>query len=342
MSVQIPFDFNQTSYTQNDFDTKWIDVDLELDYVYLIVIPLISLFGFILNIIIIIIFSNKSFKEIMYKYLKMESIFICINLTIQMLRPVYFYKLSWFSRSQISLIYNEYLLNYMVSCLEMTAFILHILAIIDYYLLASNLNQKFKIFYKFSYIKISISIIIITMICFIFLCFEYSIEQKFVVEVNRTNHVINDKIIYIYKDTEFRKTVLFKIIELTVFSIRDGVLLIILIILNILIYFQVVKAIINKRNILKSNNQIPIKSAKVTVMVIFGCLNNIMGRTPILIDFILINAIGWNDTIAIVNKFACLAVYISYFFKFFLFLFFNQRFKKIVFNFSTSIFKLFK
>ena len=344
---------------------------MECIVVYIYVIPLISIIGFILSILCFLIFSNKDFKETLYKYLQVESLLISINLFIQTFRPVYFYNESYFSKSLFSQAYSFYILYYFVSSLEMASFILHIMSSLDFFLLISNLTQKLSFYKKLNYKIVSIIICLFSILIYIYILFIKEIRSHDVLFINAENEIISYSIIYLSYDTEFSKTISKKVIEIAVVVLRDGIFLLTLVILNIVIYLHVRKSIMKKKKMLKqkdkdngtmikteasiddvsvSNNQTNGKKSnserkssraqyKLTIMVIIGSLNCILGRLPILTDFIVQNIIGWNDQVKLLNMYACLAVYVSYSIYFFLYMYTNKRFNKIFFQYLQIIFK---
>ena len=344
---------------------------MECIVVYIYVIPLISIIGFILSILCFLIFSNKDFKETLYKYLQVESLLISINLFIQTFRPVYFYNESYFSKSLFSQAYSFYILYYFVSSLEMASFILHIMSSLDFFLLISNLTQKLSFYKKLNYKIVSIIICLFSILIYIYILFIKEIRSHDVLFINAENEIISYSIIYLSYDTEFSKSIWKKVIEIAVVVLRDGILLLTLVILNIVIYLHVRKSIMKKKKMLKqkdkdngtmikteasiddvsvSNNQTNGKKSnserkssraqyKLTIMVIIGSLNCILGRLPILTDFIVQNIIGWNDQVKLLNMYACLAVYVSYSINFFLYMYTNKRFNKVFFQYLQIIFK---
>lgn len=53
--------------------------------------PLIGLIGLVLNSLVVFIFSTRGFLEpVLYKYLQLEAVFICFDLAITVLKPVYY------------------------------------------------------------------------------------------------------------------------------------------------------------------------------------------------------------------------------------------------------------
>lgn len=53
--------------------------------------PIVGLIGLLFNMIVVVVFSTRSFKEpILYKYLQIEAVLICFDLTITVFKPIYY------------------------------------------------------------------------------------------------------------------------------------------------------------------------------------------------------------------------------------------------------------
>jgi hypothetical protein len=221
------------------------------------------------------------------------------------------------------------------------------MATFDFYALISN-NSKFK---YMSFLKNKMNIIAtfaLSSILYSYQLFMFDIVSYQILEVDSNQTILNQRIIYEAKSNEFYKSIFKKTIEMLVSIYRDGILLSILIILNILIYVKVIKALRNKNLLLNTksnNNQQQLNGAstknasskahnKMVLMVLIGSTNVFLGRIPILIDFILSNLIKNHE---LLNKLAVLAVYVSYSINFFLYYYTNIRFRKV---FNQYILKL--
>ena len=60
------------------------------DVLQMFVNPAICLIGFFLSILIFFVFSCSHFKEISYKYLKIQAIFFACNSLIIIIQPIYY------------------------------------------------------------------------------------------------------------------------------------------------------------------------------------------------------------------------------------------------------------
>lgn len=354
-----------TTTTEN-----WVWIDLQMFPIYLYISPTIAIIGVILSIFCFIILSDSEFKETLYKYLKVETIFIGVNLLLTCFRPFHYNKVNWSSKTYFSYFYLIYGLYYFASTLEMAAVVTQICSTLDFYLLISNYHQKFRVFRILAYYKlVSLAIFIVSALLYIYQFFDKTLTGYWVAFEENDNITI--KLLYRDEATEFDKTLAKKVLEMGVFLLRDLVFLGLLIFLNVLIYLRVKQTMKNKKSVLKYmlnnreetatqtdvNNQVKsdfTKSTKkrtnniqktqqkTTLMVVFNGLNYIFGRTPILIYFILVNSGIRTDGVYLYNQFAVLAVYISYTIKFFLYYYSNNKFRKTFKKYCKQVVLFFK
>lgn len=328
------------------------------------VIPVIGLFGSIFNFLCFLIFLNKEFKELVYKYLKVESLLLTIHLFLQIFRPIHFVRTNiTLSCSLFAQIYQFFLLNYLASIIEMTTFILHILSTLDFYFLISNMNKNFPRISNINYKIVALVVFVFSALAFLFQPFQGGIYIQHVIFTDSGTRELYQDWIYLMAETYFFRTTFKKIYELFWFSFRDGVLLFIIIILNILIYIQVIKSLNNKKKMLKKSGNVPVLKdemnsnenesvnknetkknqsknknkedravKKLTIMVVLGCINTIVNRTPVLILFIMRNIIGWTGPVPTFNAVAGLIVYATYSLYFFLYFYSNKRFRKVFYE----------
>jgi hypothetical protein len=349
---------------------NWVWIDLQMFPIYLYISPTIGIIGVLLSILCFIILSDSEFKETLYKYLKVETIFIGVNLFLTCFRPFHYNKVDWSSKTHFSYFYLIYGLYYFASTLEMAAVITQICSTLDFYLFISNYHQKCKVFGVLAYYKIvTFVIFVVSGLLYVYQFFDKTLTGYLVAFQENDNVTI--KLLYRDESTEFDKTLAKKVLEMGVFLLRDLLLLGILIFLNVLIYLRVKQTMKNKKSVLKymlnnreetatqidaniqnksdltksaknRTNNIQKTQNKTTLMVIFNGLNYIFGRTPILIYFILINIGIRTDGVYLYNQFAVLAVYISYTIKFFFYYYSNNKFRKIFKKYCRKLFFLFK
>jgi hypothetical protein len=316
------------------------------------IVPIISFIGLILNLINLIITSNKQFKEKFYKYQKVESIFICLNLVLQCFRPVAFYKQNWFSKSLISIIYKYHVLYHSVGIFELSSILVQILSSLYYYKLIFDIKTKNRINFldKISYKIISIFIFFSSFLLYLYIYFDCVIRKAELHIMNEYNNVTL-YIRFVYRcepNKEYQNFILKRIYEICIFVFRDGISLIIITILNFMIYSKVSNNIKFKKTFQNKvlsiqtdvsttnetiNKNFHVKISKVemrlAIMIFFCNFNLIIGRFPILIVFISKNIVDFSDGWYNFNTFANLCVYVSYLNRFFLFYACNEKFKSI-------------
>ena len=334
---------------------------------------IVSMVGFILTTLSYMVFNSTYFRKVdkekfknyeLYFYLRIESIFICLNLFFQILRIIFFNKA--LQHEYISIIFELYLLDYFAGVLEMSAIIYHILSTFNFYIIVSNLNNKCC---SIKCCKMSGHNRLACLIVFFFSCiqFIYKIIGKNV-EKNCNN---STRCIYEIENNQFGISDTFKIWEIIAFLIRDFCVLISLIVLNILIYIKVNKSIKYKKSILElsfsietSSNMLehkpidqtnPRKSlvrlekAKIStsIMVICSCLNNALGKIPICIFYLLKNTIikekdkDKRDALYLFQIFAIFFVYLNYCGCFFIYYFSNKSFKLVLRQYFKPFFSKF-
>jgi hypothetical protein len=315
--------------------TKSVWVETDTDHFWSIAVPVASFVGLIANIICFAVFNSSEFsdkkklKENMFAYLKIESLFIIINLFIQIFRPLS----RSFPVSLLSKVYDVYALWTLAGVLEMSALLSHLMSTIDFLMIITNNGDKFEWVHRISKYLKALCIFVLSFASFAYLIFCFEING-YEIEVNNGSET---EWIYAIEDTPFKTTSTKTTIEIIAYLSRDGLINLILLCLNMLIYFNVRKSLDKKKSFIhsktpngnKSHGKIKSANTKAILMVILTCLNNVFGRTPILIVFVLRNFYNLLVLNTTVIKLACLAVYISYILNFFIYFLSNSRFRKI-------------
>nr|QVK45835.1 G protein-coupled receptor [Proales similis] len=299
--------------------------------------------GFVFNLICYLVLLAGNFKETIYKYLRVEALLIAVNLFNSSLRIVYYYRRNLPSLEWLILAHKIYCLTYAASFLEMTAFLSHILSALDFYLLVSNYKQRSKVFQCIEHYRTICSFILISSaLAYLFQCFEYEIQAAPISDQDSSLLIVT---------TDFHQSRVKIVIEIVVALVRDGLNLIILIVLNALIYFKVSRSISRKEQILATSNtrenatisqsptveeagnhhrvmrQVQRARQKTTLMVILSSFNFLCGRIPILLVFILRNFYK-TAFVRTLDKIAVIAVNLSYALNFFFLFSSNKRFRK--------------
>jgi hypothetical protein len=322
------------------------------------VCPAVGLVGFIFNLLVFLIFSTQNFREpILYKYLKLEAMFICFDMFITMFKPIYYCDSCEISRTMASQIYFVYFNIYCASFLEMSAIICRNFSALICLLLISNRFKKLsnfltkKSFFKF----IILGIVLVSCIIYSYSLFEYQIIEII--------GLANETRMYAAK-TDFGKGNLKADLEIGATIVRDCVNLFILVVVNILIIVQLKINLKKKRKILLKNGNELTKSVAIdevqsvstvngneilkniqrkenlqTLMVILTCVNYLCGRLPLLYIFIKRNIFEDRSNVGI---YAILVAYISYTINFSLYYFSNYKFKFTVNSYIKKLLFLFR
>jgi hypothetical protein len=320
----------------------------QYDVFFAVICPSTAVFCLALNLISLKAFSNSTiFKEEIYNYFRMETFFICINLFIASLRPIYYDIYSELSKSYFAQILIIYFLIYVTSLLEMSATLTQIAACLKYYLMVTKANMN--CFDNLSYEMVTLVIFVFSCLMYVYQCFQFDISAQFLTINNVT------KTYYAMEANSFFKSDLRKSIEIGAFVIRDGINSIVLIIMNILIYISIKKYAKKKHSLfankfstetstqraisnMESSETLKKISVKVGVMVLMTCLNCLFGRTPILFSYLYRNVSNDAYALYLVDRLAVLTVHLSYGFYFFIYLLTNNKFRSLVINFFTHPF----
>ena len=110
--------------------------------IYCYIGPVLSLIGFVLNTSCFIIFTDAKFKSSnVYNYLKVEILFIDIDLILNSMRPIYFCDGSITANRYSSLVF-AITSQYFGIIAQMTALICEILSNVEFYLQINNLKKS--------------------------------------------------------------------------------------------------------------------------------------------------------------------------------------------------------
>lgn len=322
------------------------------DIIYLVICPLVSLIGLILNLISIAIISN--FKEPLYYYLRLELMFQCSDLLVTVLKPIYFCRTCWLSTTFFSNLYYLVFNVYMASVFELGAIMSRNMSAFICVLLISKNFREVRFALKKSFCKIfALAILILSYSLYTYQLFEYKIVPSSSFSLSSNLSLV---VTYEVTKTEFGMSYLKSYIEILVMAFRDAINVAILFCFNLIIIF-ITKANVNeKKNILANSNRMRAnyferyleycnntalirrlahKENRQTVMMILTCLNSLIGRLPILFFFIKKNIIQMSDKN---TKYAALMVYFSYSINFFLYYQSNYKFRKLFNLYACKIF----
>ena len=316
-----------------------------------IIIPISGILGLILTLFSLIIFSNSVFKQEVYTFLKYESFFIAIDLFLTSLRPMACYIQSDFYITYFPQFYIIYMLMILASIIETSAIICHNISTFELYILLSN-KQKPRLIRKCSKIVICMIVIAFSSVIYTYQFFSLRVTAYGNYEINnftnQTEYVFTH---YGYGTFDFNDTLAKKIIQTFAFILRDGVNLIILIGLNVMIFYRVRHIILRKKALLdnapktgsgnnnsKKNNHIKKGERTTAIMVLLVSLSYVIGRLPIMAINIMMEFYD-NETLQLININALLCVYISYGSYFFIYYICNNKFRKIFNDYACFKFK---
>ena len=324
-------------------DAYILKLDVAIFHTY--VFPALTLIGLILTIFIFLIFSQPSFQQNIYVFLKYESVFIWLDLCATAL-PIFIYRPEW-DKAYFRWFYRLYFIVISKSVLEMTGILCHIISSIEILLLISN-KKRPKLLQKTPNIIIVLILFLLCALLYSYMFFVSFIDEEPYGPLfnNATNTTMFQYVGYKISNTEFSKSLTKRLIEIIAFSIRDGLNLIVLITLNVLIYLKVKKAMAKKKIMLSqnfsvyatnnkaeidinSNNKLKRSERNTAFMVIIVSICYTIGRIPIMISFIVRNVYEENNQIRIFVIASIICVVLSYDSYFFIYYFTNKNFKKL-------------
>jgi hypothetical protein len=137
--------------------------------------------------------------------------------------------------------------------------------------------------------------------------------------------VCNNVTVFKSVKSSFSNTKLYQFLEMTSFALNNGLFLIILIVVNLKIVTKLRQSMNLKLKMVgNSAKKIRRSKAKLTITIISDCCNTILGHFCILLYYILKNSLTFGFPY---DGIVWSAVYFSYFLKFFIFYYFNMRFR---------------
>jgi hypothetical protein len=324
----------------------------DFDIFYLFINPILALIGLILSLIMIYVFSNKQFKQCSYKYLKMQSIFFALNCIIICIQPVKYcdnYCDDKIKNNYFVKIYFIIFRIYIGSICEFVALYSSCLSGLSCCILVFNCQSIAKKLLEFldHYCLVSILITFLAALNHLYQLFEYEFP---LFDDNNYNEL---------KRSNFTQTNLFINLEKSGSIIRDILGILLLFIINLILLYKIKIIMISKLSLLTNNNNNKISTTesmnnslniisnnvrsslpltrnkfeqtkrKQTINILTTCFICLIGRLPIAVVF-LIKDPNYDDKFLF--GIATMLVETSYVFNFIYFLFFNQKFRKIVLN----------
>ena len=284
------------------------------DIIFIYACSPVCFLGFFLCLSSAYIFSRADFKENFFAYLKIECVLMTIDLAVNFLLS--FSALYLCSCEECSYqmkvftdVISQYLLIFLPSPIEATALVADIFAALNCLCMVRK-QQKQQLISKLNPHLTMIAVFVLFS-----LVFSYQLVSKI---VSRIDFIIDNENYF----------------NLITFTIRDGLVLVILLISNVLLGWQVRKNLKKKLTIVENGSrEKTLKSQqRITVMVLADCINSLIGRVPMLLLYLLLyfdHGFKYITDVFPVQSVTSLAVYLSYLFKFFIYFKFNKRFRLV-------------
>lgn len=328
------------------------------------VTPPITCLAFIFCSLCIFFFSRGTFKHKLYKYLKYEAVFITVDLAIKCISPIYYCQDTCdLHHSLFSCSFLVYFCIYASSICEMSALICNILSAFYCYLLISERtlhSQRSSFLIKFSHRIIISFVVVFSAALYSYQLFQFDIRQD------------SEHGGYTVTISDFYYSQLNVGLEIFANILRDGVNLVILLVINTMLILQIRSNVRRKSSILprsventchRRQTQVSstsltvatptsppvirppsismsfkvINEKKITKLIVINCFNSVLGRLPIMLYFVLRNLSNNSTLIEVVAASAFLFVYLSYLAKFFVFYVINKKFRDSVKEFAPCL-----
>ena len=286
------------------------------DLMMLFVCSPICIVGFFLSLFSSYILSRAEFKsEKLFAYIKLECILMTIDFAVVAFRSL---SLLYMCISPICPLTNSLFLNilknyvciFLPSPLEATVLFADVFASLSCLtMLKQNKN-------KFEQLIFDIEPHLIVTIGFLLFFLMFLFQPLALL------HQID---FFLRFDAQF---------EITAFVVRDGILLGILIILNV-VMVRFVRSNLKRKLSIAADKSVKERTKKsqrrMTIMVLADCINSTIGRIPVLLFFVIRNIdVNIEADVPYFVGICFIAVYLAYLFKFFIFYHFNKRFKIMV------------
>jgi hypothetical protein len=233
------------NFSQVIYSSPAAIVPFEFNFYFLFLCPIFGSIGFLLCSISIFIFSQEEFKEKLYSYLRMECLFMGLNLLTQAFRPIVFCDFyCTISKSLPACALFIYGLVYLVGIYEMCTLFFSFNSALHVYCLINSNNRLLSRILDIqpSYKTATLLILAFGLGLYSFVLFQYeivyvdarSLLSSFNVSASESNETQNR--IYRVKMTEFYFSNVRAYIEIAAMIVRDGVGITLNISINILLF----------------------------------------------------------------------------------------------------------
>ena len=272
--------------------------ELELDKIQSIFFcyldTILSFVSSLLGFLCFIIFLDKKFSSNFYNYKRIEILFSWIAQYFYGLRFFYYCKLNDLNQKYSSILIQ--LINrYVRDVFESISSLFCIYSSLYFYLMLINMEKsKYNLLSRVSYIKICFISFIMSSLLFLYRTLDHNIVATVTnssIKINNSN--INSKYVYQPVKTSFYANIFYHINRIASFFITDGVLVLILLIINLLIYIKIKKSM-NMKKVFHNNKssssqheqtKSSIKTCEnsIKLIVFVNSLNQIIGKLPMIV-----------------------------------------------------------
>jgi hypothetical protein len=290
---------------------------------YSFILPILSIIGFIFNLLTIIVFSltiKNGHRDDMYKHLLFKAICEMFGCLFSAFYPLYYYN-GTVKFTFIATFWFIWFKSYFINALFMASIGFEILATFN---CAISIEKRMKWCQKRLSFWLSVLFILI-------LSFGIEMSSIFMIKINKSNDTDQfNRTIHIYKLSVNSFASKFDSFGLSKSIIKEVISLIILLTLNSYILFIIVQNGRRKKRLTSnnSNNRNRAEIRKV-IMIIVLFLTFLLGHLPNFLFFVLKSYIGsdqfWTDLITCAEIFS----YFSYSTSIFVYFCFNNIFRDI-------------
>lgn len=315
---------NNSYYLNHSLGNDSIGENREPVYFYeSLIITVVCTFGLITCIINVVVFSRKQFKEKLFFYLKIESIFMGVCFLIYIFTPLSQCKSCLVSKSLARNIFSLIFEIYIMSVNDMSSLMTKIMATINCIVMVDRKAAGFLIVFN----KINVYMVLIFEIAFSSLLFLYQIFQRNIIRIE------NDSFKLVH--TEFYNSQANYILDTVSYTIRDGLLVIMLIALNVFMLIIIRRNLSQKQTILLQTNRkssekkIKRSQKKLVNMILFDSLVYFLSRSVIFV-FMVVARFFQIDNSLIISDIVIIIKELSYGAMFFIYFYFNKRFRTVL------------
>lgn len=318
-------------------------------YLTIYVIPVISFLGIVLNALTALTLKKLiNYKKLnngyMYKYLLIKSVYDTLQFVFQIFAPIYHCKECSVSYTFVAQLWFIVCFYYAEGVTQLASSLLELAATFDFYVHLKNKPIKFRLVYerKFfllvSALTLAYSLTFYTMNFFEFKIVVYKSESS--------TNVFNETIVKNYHTIEYTRffySKLDKYLRFVHSFVRDFIILILLLLLNMLIVGSIGETVYHKRKVLLDERELTGKSLnsitlckterawrKAKLMVISTGVVYFFGHLPLGIYHLPFGkkTARWNCYYVI----SWIPFYLSYASNFIVYITFNKIFRRIFLN----------